>query len=110
VTLRVYHAPSPEDPSPSKDPPNLPRSTDCKLEEMKSQHRPAREEHLLGRAHHTPVYGAPGKIRLVAAEAKNNDEHPGGARDMHKMTKNHRFSFKKCIKTELDILPRSTQQ
>jgi hypothetical protein len=37
----VYHAPSPSD-----EPPNLLRSTDHKLEEMKSQHKPAREEHF----------------------------------------------------------------
>jgi hypothetical protein len=95
LTAHVYHAPSPEDPSPSDKPPNLPGSTDRKLEEMKSQHALAREEHLLVRAHHALVYGQSGKIRLVAAEAEDDDEHLGGARDMHRMMGNHRFSFKK---------------
>jgi hypothetical protein len=62
---------------------------------MKNQHAPAREEHLLVRAHHALVYGQSGKTRLVAAEAEDDDEHPGRARDMHRMMGNHRSSFKK---------------
>jgi hypothetical protein len=95
LTAHVYHAPSPEDPSPSDEPPNLPRSTDCKLEEMKSQNAPAREEHLPVREHHALVYGESGKTRLVAAEVEEDDEHPGWARDMQRMMGNHRSSFKK---------------
>jgi hypothetical protein len=95
LTAHVYHSPSPEDPLPSDEPPNLPGSPDCKLEEMKSQHTPAMKEHLLVRAHHALVYGHSGKTRLVAVESEDGDEHPGGARDMHRMMGNHRSSFKK---------------
>jgi len=85
----------PEDPSPSDEPPNIPGSTNCKLEEMKSQRTPAREEHLLVRAHHTPVYKQPRKTHMVATEAEDDDEHPGGACDMQRMMENHRSSLKK---------------
>jgi hypothetical protein len=65
---RIYHAPSPEDPSPSG-----------KLDDMKSHHAPTREEHLLACEHHAPVYGQPGKTRLVVTEAEDDGEHFGSA-------------------------------
>jgi hypothetical protein len=33
---------------------------------------------LLARAHHTLVYGQPGKTSLVAIEAEDDDKHLGG--------------------------------
>jgi hypothetical protein len=103
VTARIYHAPSSSD-----EPPNLSRSTYRKLEKMKSQHWPTREEHLLVRAHHAPMYRQPRKTCLVTAEAEYDDEHPSEARDMHRMKGNHRYSLKKGLKTELGTLCRST--
>jgi len=50
---------------------------------------------LLACAHHTLVYGQPWKSRLVAAEVEDDAEHPKGARDMHRLTGNHRSSLKK---------------
>jgi hypothetical protein len=98
VTVRVYHAPSPEDPSPSDEPSNLTGSTDCKLEEMKSQHAPAREEHLLACANHALVYRVLRKIRLVAAEVEDDNERPREAHGMHRMAGNHTSSLKKWPK------------
>jgi hypothetical protein len=60
-----------------------------------SHHAPVREEHLLAHEHHVPVYGQPGKTRLVATEDDEDDKHPVGARDMQRLTENHRFNFKK---------------
>jgi hypothetical protein len=50
---------------------------------------------MLAYGHHAPIYGQLGKTHLVAIEAKDNDEHPGRARDMQRLTENHRSSFKK---------------
>jgi nitrogen fixation protein len=47
---------------------------------------------------------------LVAAEAEDDDEHPRGVRDMHRLIGNHISNFKNGSKIELCKLPRSTQQ
>jgi hypothetical protein len=67
------------------------------------------EEHLLACSHHAPVNGQPGKLGLVAAKVEDDNEHPKGARDMHRLTGNHRSSFKNGLKTKNGIVPRSTQ-
>jgi hypothetical protein len=47
-------------------------STNRKLEEKKSHHVSARDEHLLAREHHAPVYGQLGKTRMVATEVEDD--------------------------------------
>jgi hypothetical protein len=56
---------------------------------------PVREEHLLARAHHAPVYGQLRKTHLVTTESEDDDEDPGGVLDIYRTTGNHRSSFKK---------------
>jgi len=60
---------------------------------------------LLTRVHHAPVYRQPRKTGLVAAEAEDDDEHPGGVPDMHIMTGNHRSSFKKWRENQPSLAP-----
>lgn len=79
-TTHVYHVPSLEDPlsirkttKNSRDPPT------ANWRRRRGHHVPAREEHLLAREHHAPVYRQLGKTRLVATEVEDDEEHPGGA-------------------------------
>jgi hypothetical protein len=94
VRAHVYHAPSLEDPIIRRTT-KTPEIHQVQTGGDKELTRVGEGGALVGVC--TPHSGVrkPWKSRLVAAEVEDHAEHPKGARDMHRLTGNHRSSLKK---------------